>query len=178
MRQDFRFTGSGGQGVILLSVILADSYSMYENMEVAQTQSYGPEARGGTCRSELVVSDQLIDYVKVSKVKFFIAFNESGFRKYCGDITPDTIIFVNSSLIDEKLLAPYQNNIVYSIPATDIAEEKFKPFTVNILMLGYMTAKLEDLSFSSVEKAVETYVPAKHLKLNREALAYGYEMGV
>lgn len=64
MRKDFRFGGSGGQGVISLAVLLANAYGVQNNFEVAQTQSYGPAARGGACKAELVVSDERIDYVR------------------------------------------------------------------------------------------------------------------
>ena len=78
MRKDFRFGGSGGQGVISLAVLLANAYGVQNNYEVAQTQSYGPAARGGACKAELVVSDERIDYVKADVLDCFVAFNKQG----------------------------------------------------------------------------------------------------
>ena len=89
MRKDFRFGGSGGQGVISLAVLLANAYGVQNNYEVAQTQSYGPAARGGACKAELVVSDERIDYVKADKLDSFVAFNKPSFDKFKGDINPD-----------------------------------------------------------------------------------------
>ncbi len=175
MRQDFRFAGSGGQGVILLSVILANAYGMHQGMEVAQTQSYGPEARGGTCKSELVVSDTYIEFVKVLKNSVFVTFNEVSFEKYKKDLQDDTVIFADSTFMDTSKLEGY--NHVHTIDATAIADEKFKPFTVNIIMLGFMAAILEDLQLEAVEKAVTSAVPKKALQINMDALHYGYELG-
>lgn len=175
MRKDYRIVGSGGQGVIMLSVILAGAYGMYEGYEVAQTQSYGPEARGGACRAELVISDEKIDYVKVRNIDVLVAFNEVGFKKYAENLSSDTIIFADSTFIDKKLLESYPN--VYTINATQIAEEKFKPFCVNIVMLGFMASKLENLGFDSAKKAMLELLPKKALELNENALTYGYNAG-
>jgi len=178
MRKDFRIAGSGGQGVIMMSMILAEAYGLHEKLEIAQTQSYGPEARGGACRAEIVISDKEIDYVKVDKVNFFIAFNETGFQKYSADIKPETIIFVNSTMVGEKALEPYKNNVIHSIPATSIAEENFKLVMANIIMLGFMAAKLDNLSFESAEKALRSNLPPSQLEFNLKALRHGYDMGV
>ena len=96
MRKDFRFGGSGGQGVISLAVLLANAYGVQNNYEVAQTQSYGPAARGGACKAELVVSDERIDYVKADVLDCFVAFNKPSFDKFKGDINPNTRVFVRS----------------------------------------------------------------------------------
>lgn len=76
MRKDFRFGGSGGQGVISLAVLLANAFGVQNNYEVAQTQSYGPAARGGACKAELVISDERIDYVKADELDAFVSFNK------------------------------------------------------------------------------------------------------
>ena len=99
MRKDFRFGGSGGQGVISLAVLLANAYGVQNNYEVAQTQSYGPAARGGACKAELVVSDERIDYVKADKLDSFVAFNKPSFDKFKGDINSDTRLFVDSTFV-------------------------------------------------------------------------------
>ena len=177
MRKDIRIAGSGGQGVITLSMILAEAYGVFEDLEVSQTQSYGPEARGGFCRAELVVSDKEIDYVKVDEVDIFIAFNETGFKRYSGDIRPETVIFANSTLISEEVLEPYKGNVIYSIPATEIAEEKFKVVMANIVMLGFMITKFENMSYESAEKAVRKSVPPGRLEENLQALRHGYDLG-
>jgi 2-oxoglutarate ferredoxin oxidoreductase subunit gamma len=148
---------------------------MYEGYEIAQTQSYGPEARGGACRAELVISDAPIDYAKADRVDCFVAFNEAGFKKYCTNLHEGTVIFADSTLLSPALLAGYQN--VHAIEATRIAQEKFKPFAANIVMLGFMAAKLGHPSLESIEKALAHAVPEKALEVNRNALLCGYERG-
>lgn len=82
MRINIRFAGAGGQGVILASVLLAKGYGLGENYNISQTQSYGPEARGGACKAEVVISDETIDYMKVDTADVFVAMNQIGFNKY------------------------------------------------------------------------------------------------
>ena len=82
MRLNVRFAGSGGQGVILASVLLSKAYGLGENYNIAQTQSYGPEARGGACKAEVVISDEEIDYMKVEDADVFVALNQVGYDKY------------------------------------------------------------------------------------------------
>jgi 2-oxoglutarate ferredoxin oxidoreductase subunit gamma len=172
---DFRIAGSGGQGVILLSVILAEAYGMYENFEIAQTQSYGPEARGGACRAELVVSDDPIDFVKVDKIRYFVVFNEVAFKKYAGDIGEETIIFADSSLVSKEMMSKYPN--VFAIDATDIASKNFDVMSSNIVMLGFLAAKLPHIKLSSAKEALKRLVPPVSLQTNLAALQAGYERG-
>ena len=82
MRLNVRFSGAGGQGVILASILLAKAYGLGENYNISQTQSYGPEARGGACKAEVVIADENIDYIKVDNADVFIAFNQMGYDKY------------------------------------------------------------------------------------------------
>ncbi len=172
MRKDFRFAGSGGQGVIMLSVILANAYGMYGGKEVAQTQSYGPEARGGTCKAELIVSDQFIDFVKVLKNDVLVVFNEVSLEKYRADINENTYVFADSTFIPPEKLEGIKN--LYTIDATALSDTKFKPFTVNIIMLGLMAKILDDLELDDVKKALEKLLPKKALEINYSALEYGY----
>ena len=92
MRKDFRFGCSGGQGVISLAVLLANAFGVQNNYEVAQTQSYGPAARGGACKAELVISDERIDYVKADELDAFVSFNKQSFDKFKGDVNANTVV--------------------------------------------------------------------------------------
>lgn len=105
MRKDFRISGSGGQGVVSLAILLANVYGVYENYEVAQTQSYGAAARGGASQAGLVVSDKPIDYIEVDKADVFVAFNEASFKTYYPKTKKDAIIFVDSTLVPKELYA-------------------------------------------------------------------------
>ena len=122
MRKDFRFGGSGGQGVISLAVLLANAYGVQNSYEVAQTQSYGPAARGGACKAELVVSDARIDYVKADVIDTFVAFNKQSFDKFKGDVRPETSVYVDSTFITEEDVKDCASTKIDMFPATRYAE--------------------------------------------------------
>ena len=102
MRINIRFAGAGGQGVILSSVLLAKAYGLGENYNISQTQSYGPEARGGFCKAEVVISDEEIDYMKVDMADVFIAFNQIGYDKHISTVKKEALILINSTLVETE----------------------------------------------------------------------------
>ncbi len=159
MRKDFRISGSGGQGVVSLAILLANVYGVYENYEVAQTQSYGAAARGGASQAGLVV-----------------AFNEASFKTYYPKTKKDAIIFVDSTLVPKELYADIPHT-VYEIPATDIAEHQFKLYMANVVMMGFIAAKLGNISFDSLTKVIADQLPARAYEENVAALTAGYERG-
>ncbi len=169
MKKNIRFSGAGGQGVILASVLLARAYGLGEGLNISQTQSYGPEARGGACKAELVVSDIDIDYMKVNKADVFVAFNQAGFEKYISDVKEGGAILINSTLIDSV------NKDYYSVPATEIAEKLGNRKSVNIVMLGALTRLLDDVSKISVLNELKENFGNDLIDVNEEAFALGYE---
>ncbi|HBD86476.1 MAG TPA: 2-oxoacid:ferredoxin oxidoreductase subunit gamma [Clostridiales bacterium] len=176
MRKDIRIGGAGGQGVIMLSVLLANAYGIHLGMEAVQTQSYGPAARGGSCKAEVVVSDAPIDYVKADDVDVLVAFNQVSFQKYSQDVKKDTLIFVDSTLLTPEDTIGFSN--VKAIPATDYAEKHFAPVVANIIMFGFMTAKMESLTLEAAQKALKDTLPGKALDMNMKALEFGYRKGM
>lgn len=169
MRLNVRFAGAGGQGVILSSILLAKAYGIGEDFNVSQTQSYGPEARGGACKAEVVVSDDDIDYMKVDDADVFIAYNQTGYDKYCKDLDESAMILVNSTLVN----ADKPNS--YEIPGTKMAEEMGKPMVVNMVMLGALTKLLPKLHYDKVVDAIEEDFPASLAVSNIEAFDKGYQ---
>lgn len=169
MRINIRFAGAGGQGVILSSVLLAKAYGLGENYNISQTQSYGPEARGGFCKAEVVISDKEIDYMKVDMADVFIAFNQAGYDKYIGTVKKDALLLVNSTLVE----AERQKG--FSIPATEMAELMGKPYTVNMIMLGALTKLLPKIHYPTVEAEILDTFSASMAADNLEAYKKGYE---
>ena len=178
MRKDFRFAGTGGQGVISLAMIMATAYGIFENKEVTQTQSYGAEARGGACQAALIVSDEKIGYMKVDDADIFVAFSIAGYNKYVGALKPGATVFVDSTFIPKEETDKLSDCTVYSLPATEIAERDFQPFAANIVMLGFMASKLEDLSLESCESVIRHEIAPKHIPMNLAAVKAGYERGM
>lgn len=168
MRLNVRFAGAGGQGIILSSVLLAKAYGLGEDFNISQTQSYGPEARGGACKAEVVVSDEDIDYMKVDNVDVFIAYNQKGYDKYCIDLGNSAMVLINSTLVQT------QNPNHYEIPGTQIAEEMGKPMAVNMVMLGALTKLLPKLHYDKMLNTIQDDFPAPLAAINIEAFDKGY----
>ena len=168
MRLNVRFAGAGGQGVILSSVLLAKAYGLGEDLNISQTQSYGPEARGGACKAEVVISDEYIDYMKVDDVDVFIAYNQTGYDKYCADLEEKDMVLINSTLVEAH------GPNLYEIPGTKIAEEMGKPQVVNMVMLGALTKLLPRLHYDKVMDAIKEDFPASLAVANMEAFDRGY----
>lgn len=171
MRRDIRIVGSGGQGVISTAIILAKVYGINEHWNVSQTQSYGPEARGGACKAEVVVSDSYIDYMKVEESDVFIAFNQLGYEQYKKGATKDGIILVNSSLVT---VDSEDKHLVYKLPASEIAESKFKPIVINIVMLGALIKLLPRIQYQSTRDAIKGSFNSNVAEMNLAAYDEGY----
>lgn len=168
-RYDIRLSGSGGQGIILMGIILAEAAGIYEGKYVSQTQSYGPEARGGSSKAEVVISDTEIDYPKALKLDMLLAMNQKSCDDYYMDLKPEGILIVDSTFVKQIPVAR-----AYQIPFTKIAREKFgKEMVANIIALGAISKLTDIVSPKSMEKAALARVPKGTEKLNRDALNAG-----
>lgn len=168
-RYEIRLSGSGGQGLILMGIILAEAIGIYDGKCVAQTQSYGPEARGGSSKSEVVVSDEEIDYPKAMKLDLLLAMNQKSCDEFYPDLKPDGLLIVDSTFVTQ---VPTPK--AFQIPFTRIAREKFKREVVaNIVALGALSQLTPVVTTKSIESAVLARVPKGTEKLNRDALKAG-----
>ena len=168
-RYEIRLSGSGGQGIILSGIILAEALGLYGGKCVAQTQSYGPEARGGASRAEVIVSDEEIDYPKAIKLDLLLAMNQKSCDEYYRDLKEDGLLIVDSTFVNQ---VPTSKAI--QIPFTKIAREKFhKEIVANIISLGAMAEFMDIISPKAMEAAVLARVPKGTEKLNRDALKAG-----
>ena len=168
-RYEIRLSGSGGQGIILSGIILAEALGLYGGKFVAQTQSYGPEARGGASKAEVIVSDEEIDYPKAIKLDLLLAMNQKSCDEYYRDLKEDGVLIVDSTFVNQ---VPTSKAI--QIPFTKIAREKFrKEIVANIISLGAITEFMDIISPKAMEEAVLARVPKGTEKLNRDALKAG-----
>ena len=168
-RYEIRLSGSGGQGLILMGIILAEAMGIYDGKFVAQTQNYGPEARGGSSKSEVIVSDEEIDYPEAMQLDLLLAMNQKSCDEFYPDLKPEGLLIVDSTFVTQvPTLKTFQ------IPFTRIAREKFKREVVaNIIALGALTQLSPIISSKAVESAVLVRVPKGTEKLNRDALRAG-----
>ena len=168
-RYEIRLSGSGGQGLILMGIILAEAIGIYDGKYVAQTQSYGPAARGGSSKAEGVVSDEEIDYPKAMKLDLLLAMNQKSCDEFYSDLKPDGLLIVDSTFVTQ---VPTQK--AFQVPFTRIAREKFKREVVaNIVALGALSQFTPIVSSKAIESAVLARVPKGTEKLNRDALKAG-----
>jgi len=168
-RYEIRLSGSGGQGLILMGIILAEAIGIYDGKYVAQTQSYGPEARGGSSKSEVIVSDEEIDYPKAMSVDLLLAMNQKSCDDFYPDLKPEGLLIVDSTFVTQ---APTPK--AFQIPFTRIAREEFKREVVaNIIALGALSQLTPVVSAKAIESAVLARVPKGTEKLNRDALRAG-----
>lgn len=170
-RFEIRLSGFGGQGVIFAAVILAEAAGIHEGKFVCQTQSYGPEARGGTSKAEVVISDEEIDYPKAIKPDVLLAMNQKSCDAYFFDLKPAGMLIVDSTFVKQP---PTTRAI--SIPFTRIAREKLgKEQGANIIALGALAALSGAVSLRSLEAAVMSKVAKGTEDFNRKALELGIE---
>jgi 2-oxoglutarate ferredoxin oxidoreductase subunit gamma len=170
-RLEIRLAGSGGQGLILAGMILAEAVGIHEGKFVTQTQSYGPEARGGASKSEVVISDQEIDYPQAVKPDILLCMNQTACDTYIFDVKPGGTLIVDSSLVHHL---PTTRAI--GLPFTKIAREEVgREMMANIVALAALITLTGVISGRSLEDAVLARVPKGTEALNRKALEAGVE---
>ncbi|MCD6275580.1 MAG: 2-oxoacid:acceptor oxidoreductase family protein [Thermoplasmata archaeon] len=175
MRIEIKFGGLGGQGIITAGYITAKAAAIYDGKESTFTQDYSAEARGGASTSEVVISDEKINYPQVINADYLVLMSQSAYRDYLYKLKKGGIL-----LIDEDLVKPderVKDYKVYKIPATRFAEEIGNPIVANIVMLGFFTAITGVVSKDAMWKAIEERIPKRFLEMNEKAFIKGYEYG-
>ncbi len=172
-RYELRFSGSGGQGMILAGIVMAEAAAIYDDKIAVQSQSYGPESRGGASKAEVIISDQPIDYPKATEIDCMLALTQEACTKYHSDIKEGGILLVDS---DEVKDVPEGRFRVFSYPIIETAREELgKTIVANIISLGMIAELTGIVSRSAMEKAVMARVPKAFQELNRKALEIGFE---
>jgi len=172
-RIDVRLSGSGGQGMITSGAILGGA-AVYDNKNAVQTKSYGPEARGGAARAEVVISDEEINFVKVLKANILVALTQEAADKFSSEVVDDGIVIVDDMLVKNK---PSGNFKLYSFPIVKAAAEDVgKSMVANIVTLGVLNEIAQVVDFDSLEKAILAKVPKGTEELNKKALKVGKEL--
>jgi len=165
--------GSGGQGIISAGIILAEA-AVLAGLNAVQTQSYGPESRGGASRAEVVFSDGEIDYAKTTKLDVLLALTTDACTKYAVKTKDDGVLIVDDQV---ERVPPGAYRIVRA-PITRIATEELgRPIVANIVALGLLAALTEVVPMDALEQAVLARVPKGTEELNRTALRRGFEAG-
>jgi 2-oxoglutarate ferredoxin oxidoreductase subunit gamma len=168
-RYEIRLSGSGGQGIIMAAIVLAEACGVYDGRHVCQTQSYGPEARGGTSKSEVVISSQTIDYPRATKLDLLLAMNQASCDIYFGDLKPDGLLVADATYVEQL-----PTSRAVAIPFTQIAREKVgKELVANMIALGAVGYLIKVVTLQSLKAALKARVPRGTDKMNLKAFDAG-----
>jgi 2-oxoglutarate ferredoxin oxidoreductase subunit gamma len=169
------FSGSGGQGVITASIILAEAAVLYENLNAVQSQSYGAAARGGATRSDVIISDSTIDYPKVIQPSVLVCLTQDAYNTFYQIIRPGGLLITDTRYVRTQKKVDAQQR---ELPMYESVMEKIgKPIVFNICMLGSVIRMTELITPESIMKTLETRIPPDFLDMNRLALDLGLALG-
>ncbi len=171
MRIEIKFGGLGGQGIITMGFIFANAAAIYDGKECVFTQDYSAEARGGASTSEVIISDEKIDYPHVTKADYLVVMSQSAYRDYIDKLRNNGVLIIDSDMVK---IEEEEKRKVYGIPATKIAENLGNTIVANIVMLGFFTGITKMLKKESVMNAIRDRVPKKFWDLNEKAFNRGY----
>jgi 2-oxoglutarate ferredoxin oxidoreductase subunit gamma len=172
---EIRIAGFGGQGVILSAIVIGKAASVFEGGFATMTQSFGPEARGGACSAQCILSDAPILYPYVAQPDILIVMSQEAYSKFTPELKDHGILIVEEDLVRVGDLNPGIR--VYSVPATRLAEGLGKRMVLNIVMVGFFAAVTGLVEHDALRKAVADSVPAHFAELNLKAFDKGFEYG-
>lgn len=177
MRKEIRLGGFGGQGILMCGIIIAKAASLFDHQFAVQTQSYGPEARGGASRTEVVISDEEIDYPKVENPEIFVAMSHEALIKYIDDISENALLIVDPDLVylDEiQDIIEEKHLVCYESEATRMAQDEIGlKIVANIVMLGSFVKATELISIEAAKEAILDSVPPGTEETNLKAFEEG-----
>lgn len=170
-RTEIRLAGEGGQGMILAGIILAEAAAIYDGKMAIQTQSYGPEARGGASKSEVVIAAGEIDHPEVLAPDVVVTLSQEAYDKYAVSLKPGGMLIVD----DEKVHHIRQTEAA-KIPISRLAfETTGRTITANAVALGVLVGLTGVVSRRAIEKAMAARAPRGTEEMNRKALEAGFE---
>lgn len=173
---EIRFSGFGGQGIIRCALISGKALSLYDKKNASMNQSFGPEARGSACSSQLVVSDDRVLYPYITRPQILISMSQEAYEKYEPELRDDGILIIDTDLVRLK---PLRGKIkMFAIPSTRFAEEMGNRIIANLVMMGFFTAVTKVVTPEAMKKALPGLVPDRFLDLNIRAFDKGYEYGL
>ncbi len=169
------FSGSGGQGVITAAIILAKAAVLFEGRCATQSQSYGAAARGGSTRSDILISDNEIMFPKVIQPNILVSLTQESYGKFAPILRPGGLLLVDSKYVtvEKKVAASHVALPMYET----VMKEVGKPIVFNICMLGALIGLSKLVKPESILKVLETSIPKDFMDMNKKALDIGFKMG-
>ena len=172
---EIRFSGFGGQGIIRCGLITGKAVALFDQKYATMTQSFGPEARGSACSSQVVLSEERVLYPYITKPEILIAMSQDAYDKYEPELRDDGVLMIDTDLVKPR---PARGKIrLYGIPSTRLAEELGNRIFANLVMLGFFTAISKAVTPEAMKKALPGLVPGRFLEINIRAFEQGYKFG-
>ncbi|HME31660.1 MAG TPA: 2-oxoacid:acceptor oxidoreductase family protein [Terriglobales bacterium] len=173
---EIRIAGFGGQGVILSAIVIGKAGCIYEGGFSTMTQSFGPEARGGACSAQVILSDRPVLYPYVTKPDVLVVMSQEAYSIFAPQVRENGTLIIEQDLVRVDTVPTGAR--IYSCPATRLAEELGKKMVLNIVMVGFFGAVTGLLQPDSLRNAIADSVPEAYRDLNRKAFDKGYEYGI
>jgi len=170
-KKQVRLCGFGGQGVILAGFIIGQAAAVHDHRQAVLTQDYGPEARGGSCRADVIIADSPIPYPYLTSPDVLVALSQDAYNKYLPTVNPETLIIYDQDLVRTGTV---EGNKLLPMPARRLAEQLGRLAVANVVMLGFFTAATRIVTPESVKLAVTAAVPTRTVKLNMNAFEEGF----
>ncbi|MDH3613926.1 MAG: 2-oxoacid:acceptor oxidoreductase family protein [Gammaproteobacteria bacterium] len=171
---EIRLGGVGGQGIALAGTLLGNAAALYDDKEAVFTQTYGPEARGGASRADIIISDNPIAYPFVTRPHVVAVLFQEAYEKFGQELAPGGLLIVENDLVNART----DDADVVRLPAVKIAEELGNKLAANIVVLGYLIGATNAVSLHAMEEAIRATVNARHLDLDMQALNAGFTLAV
>lgn len=175
MRTEIRFSGFGGQGIILSGILAGKAAALYDDKNATMTQSFGPEARGSACSAQLVVSDEPVLYPYITRPDILVSMSQDACEKFLPELVEDGTLIMDADLVN--LHSPKKELKKFAVPATRFAEELGNRMVANLVMLGFFSAVTGVISAEALRKAIPGTVPQRYLELNLKAFDRGFDYG-
>jgi 2-oxoglutarate ferredoxin oxidoreductase subunit gamma len=172
---EIRIAGFGGQGVILAAAVIGKAAAIFQGGYGTMTQSFGPEARGGSSSAQVILSTEPILYPYVTQPDVLVVMSQEAYTKFAPQLKPGGILITEQEMVR---VDRYPNGVrAFGVPATRLAEELGRKVVLNIVMVGFFGAVTNLLEADALRKAVADSVPPAMQKLNLAAFDKGYEYG-
>lgn len=172
-RTEVRLAGFGGQGVILAGYLVGKAAALYDGQHAVLTQAYGPEARGGACNADVVLSDTPVDYPEVTNPSVLVVMSQEAAETFLPSLSAEGLTVFDSDLVELPRKGRQQG-----VPASGIADRLGRRIVANVVMLGYFAATTGLVSRGALEQAIRTTVRPHTIDLNLQALDAGFSAGV
>jgi 2-oxoglutarate ferredoxin oxidoreductase subunit gamma len=173
---EIRIAGFGGQGVILSATVIGKAACIYQNDYATMTQSFGPEARGGSSSAQVILSDEPVTYPYITQPDILVVMSQEAFTRFSPELKDGGILIVEQDLV--RVSGLKSGIRLYSVPATRLAEELGKKMVLNVVMVGFFGAVTGLLDPDHLRRAVADSVPPAFQQLNLRAFDKGFQYGV